>query len=156
MPDFRFDEESAMPAKVVLTMKEGDREINRLSFGNRTIGIVGRAGNCYIQLPNDLAHLVVSRHHCLLDINPPEVRVQDLGSRNGTFVNEVIIGQRRRHADADDTIEEESPPFSLKDGDQLRVGYTVFQVDVVDEPQAILGLDEFLPTRRQLCGSSVN
>jgi serine/threonine-protein kinase len=50
------------------------------------VGTVGRASDCLIRLPSDLEYCIVSRHHCLLDIAPPEVRVRDLGSLNGTFV----------------------------------------------------------------------
>ncbi|MDF0552306.1 FHA domain-containing protein [Kamptonema sp. UHCC 0994] len=40
-------------------------------------------------------HRTISRYHCLLDINPPDIRVRDFGSKNGTFVNGKKIGQRQ-------------------------------------------------------------
>jgi len=33
----------------------------------------------------------------LLDINPPDIRVRDFGSKNGTFVNGEKIGQREAY-----------------------------------------------------------
>ena len=36
------------------------------------------------------------RRHCLLDINPPDIRVRDFGSLNGTYVNGTMIGQREQ------------------------------------------------------------
>ncbi|KYC36281.1 hypothetical protein WA1_52005 [Scytonema hofmannii PCC 7110] len=39
--------------------------------------------------------VIFSRYHCLLDINPPDIRVRDFGSRNGTYVNGKKIGQRQ-------------------------------------------------------------
>jgi pSer/pThr/pTyr-binding forkhead associated (FHA) protein len=42
----------------------------------------------------------ISRYHCLLDINSPDIRVRDLGSLNGTIVNGKKIGQRQRNQTA--------------------------------------------------------
>lgn len=56
--------------------------------------VIGRASDCDIALlsfPNPLA---ISRKQCRLDVTPNGVRVQDLGSRNGTFLNGELIGQR--------------------------------------------------------------
>ena len=117
-----------MSAVVTLTVVEEGRRIKELNFHSRTIGIVGRGSNCYIQLPGDLMHQTISRHHCLLDIEPPKVRVQDLGSRNGTFVNGVNIGPRSPDPWTEETIAEEGRLCALKDGDELRVGDTIFRV----------------------------
>jgi hypothetical protein len=38
-------------------------------FDSRTTGLVGRAANCTIQLPDDEQHRAISRPHCLLDID---------------------------------------------------------------------------------------
>jgi pSer/pThr/pTyr-binding forkhead associated (FHA) protein len=148
-----------MYAKVVLSMLEADHEIRKLTFTNRTVGVVGRASNCYVQLPNDLLHLVVSRHHCLLDIDPPDVRVQDLGSRNGTFVNGVKIGQRPRGSFAEDTVADEEPFYHLGEGDELRVGDTVFRVGVEpgDESSPEAAAEDAEAHRangHELCGSA--
>ena len=48
---------------------------------------MGRQADCGIVLPEK----TVSRYHCLLDINPPTVKLQDFGSLNGTFLNDVKI-----------------------------------------------------------------
>ena len=45
-----------------------------------------------LRLPNGPGYADVSRHHCLLHIDPPAVWVRDLGSRNGTRVNGTQIG----------------------------------------------------------------
>jgi pSer/pThr/pTyr-binding forkhead associated (FHA) protein len=144
-------------------MVEWDRDVKSLTFKHRTIGTVGRAGNCYIQLPGDLLHQNVSRHHCLVDIDPPEVRVQDLGSRNGTFVNGVNVGQRRHEALPEDTVEEEWPVIPLGDGDEFRVGDTTFRVAISEEaeeasedtPAARFSRAMGRPKSYELCGSSV-
>src|SRR5262249_19477386 len=85
-----------------------------------------------LQLPDDDEHRVVSRHHCLLDIDPPDVRVQDLGSRNGTYINGRRIGRRSASQAADDA--EGGPPYLVTKGDVIRVGHTTLRVGVETSP----------------------
>lgn len=49
--------------------------------------LIGRSNDAHLCLTDDR---FFSRHHCLLEINPPHCFIRDLGSTNGTFVN----GQR--------------------------------------------------------------
>jgi pSer/pThr/pTyr-binding forkhead associated (FHA) protein len=70
----------------------------------------------------------VSRHHCLVEIEPPVVRVRDLGSLNGTFVNDKLIGSRLKTAVVMDRALGEVVERELKDGDEIRLGHTVLQV----------------------------
>jgi eukaryotic-like serine/threonine-protein kinase len=48
------------------------------------------------RVPDDHEHRTISRLHCLIDVNPPDIRIRDMGSKFGTFVNGVRIGQRER------------------------------------------------------------
>jgi pSer/pThr/pTyr-binding forkhead associated (FHA) protein len=148
-----------MSVVVSLTVVEGGRELRNLKFRDRTVAVIGRAAGCSVQLPSDLAHMTVSRQHCLLDIDPPEIRVQDVGSRNGTFINGVKIGQRSPRIGPDDTPNEEAAVYALKDGDELGVGDTVFRVKIGkqrQEPEAApFFLSFFGLGKRNLCGSSV-
>jgi pSer/pThr/pTyr-binding forkhead associated (FHA) protein len=74
--------------------------------------IIGRADDCNLRLANRF----VSRHHCELIVSDRErvVRVRDLGSQNGTFVN-------------DGPVTEEC---ELKNGDKLVVGCVPFEVHI--------------------------
>src|SRR5690606_15948672 len=65
---------------------------------------------------NDL----VSRHHCVFKMDEYTVRVRDLGSTNGTFVN----GERLRGE------------VMLNTGDKVRVGTLEFEV-VIGEGAAV-------------------
>jgi eukaryotic-like serine/threonine-protein kinase len=118
-----------MNAEVTLTIMEGANAGKEYIFRGRTLLSVGRGTDCLLQLPNDIAHLNVSRHHCVFDIDPPEVRVRDLGSRNGTHVNGKNIGQRTRGQSASESAADMSD-WILEDGDEVRVGYTVFRVHI--------------------------
>jgi pSer/pThr/pTyr-binding forkhead associated (FHA) protein len=71
----------------------------------------------------------ISRRHCTFEIDPPKVRVRDLNSRNGTYVNGEKIGQRsnplaRGESDHDGETRE------LRDGDEVRVGGIAIRVSV--------------------------
>jgi serine/threonine-protein kinase len=117
-----------MPAEIVLTVTQGPLLGSVFTFAERTTCLVGRGEDCNPRLPNDEAHHTVSRHHCLLDLNPPEVRVWDFGSLNGTFVNGRLIGRRLEQAPG--TMKTELPEVDLVDGDLLQVGGTVFLITV--------------------------
>lgn len=81
-----------MSAKVILTITKGNLKGQKFEFDSRTTCIIGRADDCYPKIPDDEYHRTISRYHCLLDINPPNIRVRDFGSKNGTFVNGQKIG----------------------------------------------------------------
>lgn len=111
-----------MSAIVRLTIVGGPDDGKQFVFRNPERSIVGRAVGCYPRLPSDPLHLTVSRSHCLLQVNPPDVCVIDLGSRNGTYVNGVRIGG----------VGSSEPPCPLHDGDELGVGETVFRVSTAE------------------------
>lgn len=74
--------------------------------------VIGRAKDCHLQLASSF----VSRHHCELipDESNRAVRVRDLGSQNGTFVNDEKV-----------QIEHQ-----LRDGDRLTVACVPFEVHI--------------------------
>ncbi|MCA8990072.1 MAG: FHA domain-containing protein, partial [Planctomycetaceae bacterium] len=75
--------------------------------------LVGRGDDCHMR-PNNES---VSRHHCVFTLDEYSVRLRDLGSTNGTFVNdEPIKGQ-----------------VALNTGDHIRIGKLEFQVTVREQ-----------------------
>jgi serine/threonine-protein kinase len=72
--------------------------------------LIGRSNDAHLCLTDDK---FFSRHHCLLEINPPHCFLRDLGSTNGTFVN----GQK-----VTETF--------LENGAQIQGGETVLLVEV--------------------------
>ena len=120
-----------MSATITLTVAEGKLGGKQFTFHKPGKRLVGRAKGCDVCLPNDWAHLTVSRLHCLLDIAPHQVRVWDIGSRNGTYVNGKSIGPGR-WPPAGEVEEPDLDGCSLHDGDELRVGSTVFRVRIAD------------------------
>src|SRR4051812_6484244 len=111
-----------MPSTVSLRITKGKLRDAAFVFAERTTCIVGRADDCDPRLPNDQHHRAISRHHCLLDINPPDVRVRDFGSRNGTYVNGETIGRREENETPEEGARRAFPEYDLKDGDEITLG----------------------------------
>ncbi len=119
-----------MPATVTLSVTQGTLRGESFTFDERTTCIMGRSKECYPQLPNDEAHRKISRHHCLLDINPPDIRIRDFGSLNGTYVNGEKIGQREKDQSLEEAQSQTFPEYDLKEGDEIKLGDTIFQVGI--------------------------
>ena len=117
-------------AKVTLTVAIGKLKGKQFIFEDRTTCIIGRARNCNIQIPSDRYHSTVSRYHCMLDINPPCIRIRDFGSRNGTEVNGKCIGKRKKHQTPAEGAKLNLAEYDLHDGDEIRLGNTIFKVNI--------------------------
>lgn len=122
------------PATVTLRVSHGPLRGREFAFTERATALCGRASDCSVRLPDDRDHRTVSRHHCLLDISPPAVRVRDFGSRNGTYVNGVKIGQRAAGQSAREAAAVRFPEHDLVDGDEIRLGTTVLRLHVTAAP----------------------
>jgi pSer/pThr/pTyr-binding forkhead associated (FHA) protein len=121
-----------MTPRITLTFTAGPLKAQDVVFTGTTLCTVGRSPDCHLQLRGSDGSLTVSRRHCLLDIRPSSVRVLDLDSRNGTFLNGRKIGPH----------EQETAPapadllrgVELHDGDQLRVGDSEFVISIETAP----------------------
>ncbi len=126
-----------MPANVTLTITQGKSPGRQYTFDSRTTSIIGRSKDCNPQLPDDEDHRTISRYHCLLDINPPDIRVRDFGSRNGTYVNGKKIGQRQPNQTPEEAAKLQFPEYDLRDGDEIKLCNTVFVVGIEVELESI-------------------
>jgi hypothetical protein len=130
-------------ARVALTVLQGPLQGRTFEFPERTTCVVGRADDCTLQFPKDEEYSGLSRHHCLLDINPPDVRVRDLGSFNGTYVNGDKIGQRDAERPLRGADQLPSSERELADGDEIRLGDVRLRVGIR------------VPVRCATCGRTV-
>jgi pSer/pThr/pTyr-binding forkhead associated (FHA) protein len=94
--------------------------------------ILGRDTDCFPRLIDPLS--LISRHHCLIKVTAAVVRIQDLGSRNGTYINGEIIGQRGRKQTIEQALQEKHTEYPLWQGDELQLGTTLFQVELDPPP----------------------
>ncbi len=120
-----------MPGRVTLQVREGPLAGTAYDFPERTTALLGRSRECTIQIPVHEECQIISRMHCLLDINPPDIRVRDFGSLNGTDVNGKRIGSRPVDQSIEEARQEQYPEFDLHDGDTITLGETVLHVEVV-------------------------
>ncbi|HEX6984790.1 MAG TPA: FHA domain-containing protein [Planctomycetaceae bacterium] len=90
-----------------IILRSGKRAGRRITLPAGEV-FIGRDEGCRIRLTSS----DVSRRHCLLRCNGDEVVAADLGSRNGTYVNDAPI----------------TAPTPLRPGDLLRIGPFLFQM----------------------------
>jgi serine/threonine-protein kinase len=116
-----------MPATVKLEIVSGPMDGRTLLFDQHDAFVLGRDSNCHACLPEDA---FVSRHHFLLEVNPPEACIRDLGSMNGTYVNGQKIGGRKKGETPEQGARQRYPEIHLNDGDQIKVGETILVLRV--------------------------
>jgi pSer/pThr/pTyr-binding forkhead associated (FHA) protein len=117
---------------ITLTIVHGPGEGTEYVFDKPCHQTIGRANDCTIQLPTNFLFAQVSRHHCLLEIDPPTVHVRDLGSLNGTYVNGEMIGKHAGDQLRKEGTNSTSAVRELRGGDELQVGSVVFRLGVAN------------------------
>ena len=75
--------------------------------------LLGRGTDCDLRLNDN----EVSRHHCMFRLQNEDILIMDLGSSNGTFVNELRVRSQT----------------SVKEGDQVKVGPFRFVLEIDDK-----------------------
>jgi serine/threonine-protein kinase len=110
----------AQASKVLLEVIEGPHAPLRFEFTRHETFLVGRSRTAHLRLAADRSF---SRHHFLLEIDPPRCFLRDLGSRNGTRVN----GAKVREA-------------YLKNGDLISGGQTRLRITLEPPGAALAGL----------------
>jgi hypothetical protein len=118
---------------VTLRVTAGPLSGRSFTFDAHDTFLFGRSPDCHAELAE--SDTTASRHHFLLEVNPPSARLRDLGSLNGTHVNGVRFGGRRRNQGPQEAPVTGQAEIDLQDGDHIRVGHTEFRV-AVDAPAA--------------------
>lgn len=121
--------------KIILIHKIDGTEVNTYEFTHHDTFVFGRAEDVNCRITNDKE---ISRHHFLLEVNPPNALLRDLGSTNGTYVNGIKFGGKGKGKQA---VHE---PCSLKHGDIIKAGKTILDV-IVFEPKYCRICKDLLP-----------
>jgi hypothetical protein len=121
-------------ARVTLSVEGGRYQGKQFDFDTRTTCLAGRSEGCRIRLTNDPLSPFISRYHCLFDIDPPAIRVQDLGSRNGTYVNGDSIGRRPGGPISEEVPDGLAVEYPLADGDEILLGGIPLRVHISEAP----------------------
>ena len=117
-----------MAPRVSLVVTAGPIRGRRFDFDAHDTFLFGRAPECHARL--DASDASASRHHFLLEVNPPHARLRDLGSLNGTHVNGVRHGGRRPDESPEEAKARGLAQVDLRHGDEIRVGATIIRVEV--------------------------
>jgi len=126
--------------KVRLDFDRGDMAGKTFEFDEPRGFTFGRAPDCTCVVPEEDQRF--SRHHFILEIQPPNVVLKDLGSLNGTYVNDVKHGGRSQAVRAEDA--RTGKPVSLRDGDRIRAGGHEIKVRI-DAPILCIDCGRDLP-----------
>ena len=117
--------------KIIIKIIEGAYFDETFIFTEPDCFLFGRTPDARISLPNDP---YVSRQHFILEVAPPNCKITDLDSKNGTFVNEIRYGGRKPLADGFRLAPGGAKEAYLKDGDEIIVGDTRMQVSIEMDP----------------------
>lgn len=102
-----------MDINLVLFKKDGSRKTFPLPS---SVTVIGRRNDCDLCIPL----MSVSKKHCQLNCDQGVLRIRDLGSRNGTYLN----GKRIDKA-------------TIKAGDYIEVGPLTFLFEIDGQPETI-------------------
>ena len=103
-----------MDVNLILFKKDGSQKAFSVASDAT---IIGRRHDCDLCIPL----MVVSKRHCQLNQNKESVKIRDLDSRNGTFLN----GKR-----IDET--------TVQAGDYIRIGPLTFLLQIDGQPEQIV------------------
>lgn len=103
------------PVRVTFEVVEGPDRGRSFSFEERDRFVIGRAPDSHFPIATDP---YFSRRHAMVEVDPPNILLQDLKSSNGTRVNDVRI----------------SAPTPLRHGDTFGGGNTKIKVSVATPP----------------------
>ena len=115
--------------RINLTVKAGPHVGQVFEFEERANFIVGRSERANFRLA--VKDNSISRIHFMIEMNPPQCRLTDMESTNGTRVN----GQKVAMAD-------------LKDGDLITAGKTTLLVSVIGRDEPLMSTTETILARR--------
>jgi pSer/pThr/pTyr-binding forkhead associated (FHA) protein len=102
-----------MHANLVLFTRGGTQRIFPLSS---EITIIGRRHDCDLRIPLNL----ISRRHCQLSKNNDDLKIRDLDSRCGVFLNNQKVKEGVVHA-----------------GDYIMIGPLTFQLQINGKPEKV-------------------
>jgi pSer/pThr/pTyr-binding forkhead associated (FHA) protein len=111
-----------MDVNLILFKNNGSQKVIPLPSN---VTIIGRRQDCDLRIPL----MPVSRRHCQLILNNETLKIRDLGSRNGTFLN----GKR---------ITDE---ITAQAGDNITIGPLTFGIQINGQPKEFVSHPSAMP-----------
>src|SRR5205807_2920005 len=110
---------SVGPMKITLRVIAGPHKGREFAFRGHDTFLVGRSERVHFRLASKDKYF--SRIHFMVEVNPPHCRLMDMGSRNGTYVNDKKVSQA-----------------DLKAGDRIRAGRTILVLSMKKSRRAVV------------------
>jgi len=120
-------------AKIQIKISQGQDAGKVFTFTEHDTFVFGGMADCHACIPDDTE---VSRHHFILEVNPPQACLRDLGSLNGTHVNGKKFGAREKGETPEEGARRRYPEVAIKHGDRIKVGRTELEVSVEQPKEA--------------------
>jgi pSer/pThr/pTyr-binding forkhead associated (FHA) protein len=124
-----------MDVNLVLLKKDGSHKVFPLPS---SVTVIGRRHSCDLCIPL----VSVSKKHCQLNLDDGVLKIRDLGSRNGTYLNSKRIDNA-----------------TIKAGDSIKIGPLTFVLQIDGQPENFaeyssdtqnISQDDFLTDDEQL------
>lgn len=109
-------------SSISLTILDGSLQGKIYTFEDRTTCLLGRSNECEIKFPDESVYQTISRYHCHLDINPPLIKIRDLGSKYGTYINDNLIGKRHCQSAPNSPQSINLPDYEIHHQDIIKIG----------------------------------
>ncbi len=100
-----------MDVNLVLLKKDGSHKLFPLPS---SVTVIGRRHSCDLCIPL----VSVSKKHCQLNLDDGVLKIRDLGSRNGTYLNSKRIDNA-----------------TIKAGDSIKIGPLTFVLQIDGQPE---------------------
>ncbi|MFA5140135.1 MAG: FHA domain-containing serine/threonine-protein kinase [Elusimicrobiota bacterium] len=107
-----------MPPRIVLKVVKGLPQPKDFSYERHDLFVFGRSRECTCSIPDDP---YLSKVHFIIEFNPPDAALQDLGSKNGTYVNGVRTSAKKTAGTYKEVLEK-APRVTLKHDDVIKAG----------------------------------
>lgn len=122
-------------ARIILKGIRGCLKGEVFLFEGKGFCYIGRTHDCNIQITRE-QDIAISRQHCALLIDPPKIKIRDLFSTNGTFVNDerLIPKTLENSPDYDESHDKE-----LHHGDKISIGGATLLVEIASEKEPEAG-----------------
>jgi pSer/pThr/pTyr-binding forkhead associated (FHA) protein len=126
-----------MNATFKLEVITGPHRGQRFFIRSRNCYTLGRDPGCFVRLSGEERDRRISRVHCQIRVDGASIWVEDLGSRNGTYINGHEVPRNSQQFNNGSTERICDPESGvLTNGDVLTVGGTSLQLDLVEGVEA--------------------
>jgi hypothetical protein len=120
--------------RILIDVFSGPLKGSEFEFNEPDVFLFGRSSNCHCCLPDDPW---ISRHHFMIEITQNGCTIHDLGSLNGTFVNDIKYGGREPDENPEEAAKR-CKSVRIENGDTVQAGESQLKImiDLTEKEKA--------------------